>query len=196
MKVGTDRRFAALDPGVRGCGVALYDWGELVACGYVPNPAEWEGDAQLGALVEMGVAVDVWVEEHWPEATRTELSDPWSVVFEWPQVYTAGKLRGDPNDLLPLAGIGMWLWGRRGLDPGHARYRPAEWKGQLPTGGKRGAADVVEARVRGRLGAEELRVLEAGLLNVARSLRHNVVDAVGIGLHHLGRFERRRVIAR
>jgi hypothetical protein len=102
-------------------------------------------------------------------------------VSEYPQVYRFSK--GDPNDLLPLsecvgavkaallsheliAGPEYW-----------ATYLPREWKGQVPK-------DVMVSRIQERLSKDERARVE---LPRAKSLSHNVWDAIGIGLKALGR---------
>lgn len=106
------------------------------------------------------------------------------VVIEWPQVYTAGKSKGDPNDLLPLVGVGCALCALASYAK-LWRFLPAEWKGQLPKG------EAYETRLRARLSAQELAVIED-----AGSLTHNTLDAVGLGLFFLGRFAPRKVFPR
>lgn len=54
---------------------------------------------------------------------------------------------------------------------------------------------MIEFKVRARLSPDEPEALEA---NWPKNVKHSwdLIDAVGIGLHRLGRFERRRVYAR
>lgn len=109
-----------------------------------------------------------------------------SLVLEWPQVRTAGKGRGDPNDLLLLAGVDAAittdLWD--GMDFVRC-VAPREWKGTIP-------ADVLITRVQDRLSEKE----RSRVTLPAKSLRHNVWDAVGIALWAVGRLDALRVIAR
>ena len=104
-------------------------------------------------------------------------------VIEVPQVYQ--KQRGkDPNDLIDVAiVVGRIL---QALGPGDAVevVRPRTWKGTAPK-------VVMGARIEERLSAEELGTLFDVV--VADGLRHNVVDAIGIGLWRLGRLTARKV---
>ena len=159
----------SIDPGIRGCGVALWhasfsSW-TLERAYYVKNPIE-AGDG-VYAVLAMATAIEA-VSIRYP-------------VIEWPRVYTAGKLKGDPNDLLPLVAIGIALCARFGAG---TRYFPHEWKGQMKK-------EQTEERIRSRLSESELSCVEA-----TGHKGHNVWDAVGLGLWHFERFNRKRVIAR
>lgn len=106
---------------------------------------------------------------------------PWDlVVMEQPQVY--GRLqdqKGDQNDLIEVGIAGAYVAATLG---GQLRLvKPSQWKGQMP---KR----LTEPRVRARLSAQECVVLDRGLEQIPPSLRHNVYDAAGIGLHELRRW--------
>ncbi len=158
-------KLLALDPGIRGCGVALFTEGRLVACDYVKNPVT-KGD-DFDAILAMGRAV----------LGRLQGYGPFDLIAEYPRVYLAAKSKGDNNDLLPLVGVGAVV---ATFANSAVRVYPASWKGQLPK-------DVCHARIRSRLDAAELVILEAAAKR-AKSLAHNMIDAVGIGLHHLGRF--------
>lgn len=46
---------------------------------------------------------------------------------------------------------------------------------------------ILEGRILGCLTKEERKVLDRALKGVSESYRHNVIDACGIGLHHLQR---------
>ncbi len=103
---------------------------------------------------------------------------------EWPQVYRAGKSKGDPNDLLILTAILGALSAR--FNGTLTSYLPREWKGTLDP-------DICIERIQGRLTGEE-----TSRVDLAGAKSHNIWDAVGIGLHAVGRgvMQRRRVIAR
>lgn len=158
----------AIDPGIRGCGIAKFVHGSLQRAGYIPNPSKkGNGPAEVRSMVYAlfgAVAID-------------------EIAIEWPQVYSTQR-GSDPNDLLPLVGIGC------GFAVQHPtaevfRYLPREWKASMPKG------TAFEERI--------LKILdetERDTITGPPSLLHNVYDAVGIGLYHLGRFKPTRVIAR
>lgn len=167
----------AVDPGIRGCGVAAFDGGRLLHAAYVKSRYATGNRAEEAA--DMARAVARWCSD-------LALS-PRELVVEWPRVYADMIRRGskhvagkDPNDLLPLAGVDGAL---AALFVGcrATSYAPSEWKGQMPK-------EVCHARTRLRLDSAEV-VIYVGLTKV---LDHNARDAVGLGLHHLGRLAPRR----
>ncbi len=164
----------SLDPGIRGCGVALFRGGRLEACDYLKNPV-LKGD-DVDAVLGMADEVVKWRRLHCPLVVP-------EFVFEHPRVYTISKSKGDPNDLMPLVGV---AYACAGYIAGHKSVRvfPATWKGQL-------TKEACEARIRSRLDTAELAVLDATVHRVGAKA-HNAVDAVGIGLHAVGRFAPKR----
>ena len=114
---------------------------------------------------------------------QTDRGKMTELVLEWPQIYRASKSKGDPNDLLGIAGVAAALAALVGVPC--KSPTPAEWIGQLP---KATSGDPWTsprgARVRARLGAEELAACEN---------THDAIDAVGLGLWSLGRLDRKRV---
>ncbi len=168
----------SVDPGIRGCGVALFDGGKLVRAAYVKSPAKTGNNA--AACVSMGLAVYSWTDRTAPDA----------LALEWPQVYASrireGSSKADPNDLLALCGVDSVIAALYDLPTAMVTcFAPAEWKGQM-------SKEACQGRIIGRLSAAELEIV----MSVSPpSLRHNVFDAVGIGLFRLGRFDRVRVIA-
>ena len=102
--------------------------------------------------------------------TNQELTE---IVVELPQVYRRGK--GDSNDLIALAfAAGLIVGELRGYAK-IIKYSPATWKGQVPK------TIMIERIKQGLSDKEHDRVN----LPTAKSLAHNVWDAVGIGLYHL-----------
>ena len=175
-----NRALLAVDPGARGCGVALFRGGALAACAYVRNPAEVTADVGRAASAgAMALAVQRWA---------VGLVD--DLAVEWPRVYATairrGASRGDPNDLLPLAGVDAALAALL-ASARCSSYAPFEWKGQM-------SKDAMAERIMSRLAEGEFALLEAACDN-AGAKAHNIVDAVGIGLHHLGRLAPRRALA-
>lgn len=186
----------AIDPGISGCGVAVFDEynKELILASYVENDVQARGEKDVFG----------WRVYNMASALKREFQ--WTVlawVFELPQVY-AGKRGSVADDLMPLAMIGACLMGRLAVIP--TMYRPHQWKGSID-------GLVMTVRIRERLSDEEFsrivfpknsctncrsRIVtgEKICLKPGSCLAHNVFDAAGLGLFHLGRLERKRVIAR
>lgn len=171
----------SLDPGLRGCGVACFEAGHLTACAYLKNSV-LQGD---GPEAVLSMARIVW---SWAPDTET-------LIFEHPRVYTASKSKGDNNDLMPLVAIGYVVASQFSSAN---RVYPHEWKGSMKK-------SVCNRRVLGRLTIVERSIVERAVaqfltkktldeaLSDERWKGHNVLDAVGIGLHQVERFERHRV---
>lgn len=103
------------------------------------------------------------------------------VLIELPQVYQAAHWKGDPNDLINLATVvGQIKWAMH-----NARHvktvLPHDWKGTVPK-------SVMGARITERLDDDEERIFRACPCGTA--VRHNVIDAIGIGLWALGRLQK------
>jgi hypothetical protein len=166
----------ALDPGIRGCGLAVFRDATLIHASYVKNTAEGHGPE---ACYHMGHAVlSATCNATFDGAVR-------DLVLEWPQVYTDKRQwKGDPNDLMPLAGVDVavtcWMRPEK-----ITHYLPREWKGQAPK-------EVIAARAMSRLSDEE----KSYIAKTRKDLLHNVHDAIALGLFHLGRLNAERVIAR
>lgn len=191
----------SLDPGIRLAGPALFLGDQLKAAALVCNPIE--SGNELAACVEMGRELAAWVRI---QCRELGINEPDEIAVEWPQVYASrireGKTREDPNDLPPLAGVDCALAAHF---PDATLYssKPALWKWQLdkPT---------ACARILSRLGESEAGALAKGVLGtgdpilytdrinrlMSHRTAHNAIDGVGVGLSHLGRFKKHRVIAR
>ncbi len=108
---------------------------------------------------------------------------PRAVVIECPKLRPRGEK--NPNAIL-LVARNAGEWGGRYKDAVVAYVTPNEWKGSTPK-------DVSGKRTLGKLDPKELAILEAafaahpGRNGMAPSKRHNVLDAIGIGLHGVGR---------
>ncbi len=170
------RRGIAVDPGLRGCGLAIFDLDskKLVHAEYVRNTERHGFDfvAARAMTLEIRKAVFAAFPGVGPLPERF-----WG---ECPLSYVAGSQKGDQNDLIHLAGF---IYMIAGAFDGSAlcQFTPREWKGTIEK-------DQMADRIIGRLDSEEnARVRKAG------ALTHNIWDAVGIGLHALGRLERKRV---
>lgn len=158
----SDGLLVAIDPGLRGCGVALYRDALLEQATYVTG----HDNAQRSACwVAMVAAIRDFI------GARAVSK----LVVELPQVYIQARLKGDPNDLMHLAAV---VGGLCVAFDGVIQqvYLPAEWKGQVPK-------EVMHARALQRLSSEERRRISCR----TKSLMHNVQDAVAMGLKSLGR---------
>jgi hypothetical protein len=146
----------SLDPGLRGCGVAWWHAsGNLTHVAYLRNPVKkCDGPAAL-----MGYDSVVLYDNR-----------PDYFISEVPQVYRAGASKGDPDDLIQLAGV-VGVFSALFSATTYTGVKPREWKGQVPK-------DVHHARLVKTLTPEDLAMVEAA---APPSLRHNVLDAVGIG---------------
>lgn len=192
----------ALDPSIRSPGVALFSGGELrraatlridadcLRCGLVVGPARGcqcdtpDYGPVIPRCLRVAQEVLAWMLPTVPRA----------LAVEWPQWYARDKSKGDPNDLAGLSGVAGAVAGilhvlaaqrQQGLQV--VGYKPAEWLGgQLPKSKTRTAAGNPRAeRVLKRLTDLEIcRMTDTG---------HDTVDAVGIGLHALGRLQPLRV---
>lgn len=165
-----------IDPGINGCGIAAFsDDGRVARAYYVKNPCP-KNNPMPERVVRMVATITASV-------NGVGLD---TLLVEVPQIYTRGKSKGDPNDLIPLAGISYGiasaffeLYGVLAK-----QYLPREWKGNID-------ADLMIERIKARLSPAELAVCTGPTY-----LLHNVYDAVGIGLKYLGRLEPKRVISR
>lgn len=167
----------AIDPSIRSCGVALFSDGVLYGCTKLRG---LDPSCDLAHRCRaMARAVFEFVD-----------GQPDRLVVEWPQAYRPGKSKGDNNDLFGLAGICAAV---AALYPEAEvkSYLPDQWQPApkvSPARKARGLGPIdSEAftsprglRVMGRLSAEE-----RGLVPQS----HDALDAVGIGLHALGRLE-------
>lgn len=161
----------SIDPGINGCGVAYFVDAKLVKAVYVPNPAA-KSDTMAERALAMACAV-------FPIIVGPSGD---GLALELPQIYRF-KGKGDPNkSLVPLILVDGALTTRFGAAA--TLYLPHQWKGS-------GDPDECILRIQDRLTGEERSRVKG-----PPGLIHNVWDAAGIGLYHLGRFNRRRVYAR
>lgn len=172
----------AVDPSIRSLGAALFRDGTLTACTKVRGCVVGGADRVHRARL---IALEV---SEWIRTTPRHRLGPDRIVVEWPQVYRAGKSKGDPNDLLGLAGVCAAV---AALFPSAevTSYLPDEWapcpKVSLERRRRKLGPIDSEAftsprglRVMGRLSPAERALVP---------MSHDAVDSVGLGLHHLGR---------
>jgi len=102
--------------------------------------------------------------------------DPDEIAIEMMQIYRGGEQK--KAALLKLNFYGGFAAGalyRDGTDV--TGYLPRQWKGSVPK-------DKMLPRIMGKLTPVELQNVT---LPTGKSYQHDVWDAVGVGLHHLGR---------
>lgn len=109
---------------------------------------------------------------HWTDLAKR-------VVIEQPKIYPNGGTK-NPNDVLKLAvKAGEWS-GYFGRIAEVQYVVPQDWKGKVPKA-------IQNARDWDRLAPEEKAIVDAAARGMAASKRHNMLDAVGIGLWGVGR---------
>ena len=172
-------RLVAVDPGLRVCGVALFDDGALQRAFSVKAPRRPgnEGDAAAAAAMARAVCEAVCDGDEVPDVFAAEEPQqypgspaPRSAVQALDRVVGAlaadlrHEARADDRELAVVC------------------YKPRVWKGQVPKG-------VMLRRVLRRLTDEELRRVPDLISSLERksSVHHHAIDAVGVGLHHTGR---------
>lgn len=157
----------AVDPGLNASGWALFDCQTLQRCGLARVTGKGRSAERVAAMA------------HAVAACYTE-DQRLAIVIEQPQHYQPRFSKGDPQDLAMLS---LLCGAILSEIPAHSQrlIYPREWKGTIP---KRTKLDdyVIHKR-----NLQELRLYERAtylkeLDRVPAGLRHNVADAVGIGL--------------
>lgn len=178
----------ALDPGINRAGIALYRNGSLIAATAITS--KLRGDI-LARVLHISEQAALWV--------LINQSRPVTLVAEWPPVYKpAQEKKGGPRAVVPLAGVCGALAGILkataalrpiGRDLECVSYEPSKWlEGQVPK-------DETVAGCKSSPRAVKIvsRLNHAERVTWDTIKYHDEIDAVGIGLHHLGRLGRRRV---
>lgn len=169
----------SIDPGLNHVAIALWgDRGGLLHASLVrnpdardkkkPRPEIW--DAAASAVVRKLSTIARF---------NAELHSSVGIVVEVPKVRQRGSGKGDPNDLIDVAGVAAACVTK--IKSTFGAYTawaplPEEWKGQLPK-------EVSEQRVGEKLSTAELQTIETP----PPGLMHNVIDAIHLGLVHFRR---------
>ncbi len=156
-------KLLSIDPGKLLVGWALFDNNDsLVRCGLVRSDCiedmAWELEVFNSSLRHADQVAD-------------------ELIIEVPQIYPQRAQKGDPNDCIDVAlvaGMSAMLY----YNDETVFVRPKEWKGQRPK-------DIDNAYTLKCLEPAELKVYEE--VACIASLRHNILDAIGIGLWKLNR---------
>ncbi len=104
---------------------------------------------------------------------------PDELAIEHPTIYPQSPV--PPNDIIELAITAGRQAERYGNNAAITWYRPREWKGTRPK-------NIVDAHIRAVMSQREINTLDKYCATIPKSYRHNVIEAVGIGLKHLRRF--------
>lgn len=171
----TPATLLAVDPSIRSAGVALFRNGRLVASERLKFKTT---ELDIVERVEIvGQKVGGWCDI------------PDVLVIEWPQIYRASRAKGNPNNILPLAGV----CGAVACEVGARRsfsYLPREWAGNTKK-----KTTVREAKTSPRA-RWILSCLSGVELHTWESAKYDdEVDAIGLGLFHLGRLPHHRRFA-
>lgn len=158
----------SIDPGVTCCGWALWKGNELFECGLSRTKAK---------TIEERVQ-DQKFRWHW----RIEID---KLVIEKPEIYQQRFWKGDPRDLIDLAMVVGGIIGANSFFADVKTVFPKQWKKQVPK-------HITEKRVLEKLSPKEKGILATPEVigephTAPPSLRHNLIDAVGIGLWSLKR---------
>lgn len=202
----------SIDPATHGTACALWRTpypapgaGYLTKAGYARSSIKDTKVDIVERAVASAAAAVRWIEESYVPRDAIKL-----VIVELPQVYQRGggvkkaKSKGDPNKVvLPLAMVDAAV---RALLPmaKAISYKPHDWKGDIgkpvagdgdmPDIGMEGEAEyIITTRVKARLEVFELPTVD---WTTSKKLSWDVADAIGVGLHHFGRFDRKRVYPR
>ena len=161
----------SVDPGLRGCGCALWRDGYLARAAYVPGCDDREAPF-ADVVEEMAKAVIDWQAQ--VRAFFVTHEGPIRLVVERQRVYGGRAARGDASDLIDVAVVVGAIVGR--LDVPSRIVLPQEW----------GCAEKtvnMERAKRDLSPAELARVeLPGSRGRVNKKLAENVFDAICIGL--------------
>lgn len=184
-------KLLAVDPSIRSVGLAVWDDTRLVWSSRV-TLAKTEQCMGERCLRMAGTCL---------KAVLAAGHEPDELAFEWPKIFTIGKSKGDPNDLIPMAGVGMALAGllAQRLTAIFTPW-PSDWIGNIPKvcpkckklpGAKscKVCGGSSWRTPRGRLIKESLTPEELALVHD----QHDEIDGVGIGAWKRGRLVLRRV---
>jgi len=134
-----------------------------------------------GKLQAAGVLKEYMITQEFRQTCLLHEFD--EIVIEIPQVYPQKRQPGNPNHLIKMAFdvgefagrlIGMfWTLSLARFEPEIVLVKPHEWKGSVPK-------DIHNQRICGSLSEHESAIIDAA--GVAKTHRHNMIDAVGLGL--------------
>lgn len=184
----------ALDPSIVSCGVALFRDERLCAATTIKQAKGRTKDPAIARCLEMSLLVAEWALDliAW-DAYALEM------CTEWPVIYPPGKGKPAPSRSLPgLSGVATGvaaLLSRAHPTLTTSGHTPKDWsmgtKKEGPSGTlKDWRKSTRYHRVRKRFASSSVEFS----IWQAQVKTHDAMDAVGIGLYHLGRFDPVRII--
>ena len=156
--------WASIDPGLNLCGVAVWNDETLVHAKLVKTQARKGGASLSDRIFWMAKAVERYLLRPHAEPVPPVMT----LIIELPQTYGGRAAKGDTNDLIHLAAV---VGALVHLAPRVQLVRPREWKGNVP-------GDIFVERTKKKLTLEQVSKIDLP----AKSLEHNVYDAVALGL--------------
>lgn len=156
-------KMLAIDPGLRGCGCAVFEGPVLRRAWFSKNTEMLERGPKAWRAMAEAVALGLNGEDFGPVELHT-------LAIEYPQVYKTAYQKGDQDDIVQLQGCAGAVVGL--ITAKHyLGFTPRYWKGQVPK-------LIHNERVAKKLSPEEL----ANIYEHRTTIRHNVIDAIGIGI--------------
>jgi hypothetical protein len=147
----------AIDPGKRHCGWAYFQDGQLLGCGVIEGKDPLAVAQNLVEFTDIPLQVD-------------------TLVIENQQVY-GGRIKTDPNDLLPLA---QCVGAIRALVPCEKFLNPTPvtWKGTVPKA-------IFTERIEAGLSESERQLVDSAKLT--KKYRVDCLDSIGLAKWALAR---------
>lgn len=167
-------RLAAVDPGKNGCGIAIFTDGGLIGAYYecpARNPFH-NSEHECGGPGNYTRA-HCTASEALLRITGMGVHE---LIVEHMVKYP-GMDKINVNDLLDVQTVAAMI---AASNSGTISVYPPQWKGNVPK-------KIMTERIKKLLTSKERAILDAG--DWPKSLEHNVVDAIGIGLWRLGRLK-------
>lgn len=164
-RVSPLKHTVCVDPGLRCTGLAVYLGATLIMAAAVENPHSGRGPEAWKAMAASVVGL-----------LRLDPAIPKDLVVEKMVSYPGSPVRVD--DLMELVGVTGAIVGAVDQCGAYTSYLPRQWKKTVPK-------PIHNKRVLAKLTPAE----SAPLASIRPALVHNAVDAVGLGLFHLGRIK-------
>ena len=162
----------SVDPGIRVCGVACFVEGTLAWAQPVKSLDKSAKGADAYFAMSTAVRDVVWA----------GAGVPTHIAIETPEQYPGSPAPRSAVQALEgvVGAVGVALQGAKGVPV--FGYKPKEWKRQVPK-------PIMYGRICSRLSQNELDAVPsvAASVRFKTSTFHQCLDAIGIGLHHLGR---------